>query len=317
MLSNNGNSGSLRAWTAEELMARDIPPKEPLVQGLVHTRDLIALGARRRNGKTSFVSNLAVELAVGSADFLGYAIPKPRRSLLFMLEDDCGEYRDKLAKVIGGRDVGGRIRVVMREDFYDANVPLDIKAEQFGAQVLKKADEHNPDLIVLDNLAQMVCGDYNDSTKIDRVMRLVRRLASDHNAAVIIPAHPKKEDLEHEIDLIKDHSLFFESIMGSSHFINSTGSLWGLQRGTDDSVSFVGGRQRVDGQQRSCYLEMDEHNRYRVTSDAKAHFVLVCKTSQRCQAWQLLPEPPITFRYGEAQKFVESVLKKSAFEEMD
>jgi AAA domain-containing protein len=311
----NTNKGSLCAWTAEQLLARQIPDQEPLVEGLIHSRDLVALGARRRNGKTSFVTNLAVELAVGSTDFLGYRIPKPRRSLLLMLEDDCGEYRDKLGKVIGTRDTGGRIRVVLREDFYAANVPISILDDRFGDQILRKAEEHAPDAIVMDNLAQIVCGDYNDATKIDRVMRLARRLASDHNAALIIPAHPKKEDPEHKIELIKDPTAFFESIMGSSHFINSTGSLWGLQRRDDDIVAFVGGRQRGDGRQRSCFLEMDENCRYRVTSDAKGHFRLVCTTSQRSRAWALLPEPPDTFRYTEAEKLVEPALKKTSFEE--
>jgi hypothetical protein len=308
-------TSSLRAWTAEELLARQIPEQEPLVEGLLHSRDLVALGARRRNGKTSFVTDLGVELAAGSSDFLGYPIQKPRRSLLFMLEDDTGEYRDKLKKVLKQRDTAGRISVVLREDFYEAGVQLNIMDDGFGEALQQKAKEHKPDLIVLDNLAQIVCGDYNEPTKIDRVMRLARRLASDHNAALIIPAHPKKEDPQNKIELIEDPSAFFESIMGSSHFINSTGSLWGMQRQDDDIVAFVGGRQRGDGKQRSCYLAMDEDGRYYVTSDAKAHIKLACNTDQRFQAWKLLPEPPQTFRYGEAEKLVESALKKSAFEE--
>jgi hypothetical protein len=34
------------------------------------------------------------------------------------------------------------------------------------------------------------------------------------------------EDQEHPIDLVRTPTAFFEAIMGSSHFINSTGSLW-------------------------------------------------------------------------------------------
>jgi hypothetical protein len=44
--------------------------------------------------------------------------------------------------------------------------------------------------------------------------------------------------------------------MGSSHFINSTASLWGLDRpeGEDYSV-FLGGRQRGDGNQKTCMIQ--------------------------------------------------------------
>jgi RecA-family ATPase len=229
-------------------MSRSIPAKEPLVEGLVHRRDLIALGARRRNGKTSFVTDLAVSVAVGEPDFLGYGIPDARRVLMLMLEDDTGEYQEKLRRVVGVRDTGERLRVVMRDDFYDIDVPINVAETRFQEAIEAVADEHRPDLIVMDNLSQLVCADYNDAKKIDVLIRFCYGLARSHNAAVIIPAHPRKEDQEHPVDLVTKPTSFFESIMGSSHFINSTGSLWGLQRRdlNDNSVAFLGGRQRGD-----------------------------------------------------------------------
>src|SRR5713101_7727279 len=70
-------------WSAEDFLKRDFAPKEPLITNLVHRRDLIALGARRRHGKTSFTTDIGVALAVPEPQFLGYEIPKPRRSLTF------------------------------------------------------------------------------------------------------------------------------------------------------------------------------------------------------------------------------------------
>jgi len=67
----------LHGLLAEDFLKQPMPPKEPLVQDLLHRRDLVALGARRRNGKTSFVTDLAVALALGAGEFLGYAIPDP------------------------------------------------------------------------------------------------------------------------------------------------------------------------------------------------------------------------------------------------
>jgi AAA domain len=300
-----------RSWTAEEFLEKQMPQKEPLIEGLIHRRDLVALGARRRNGKTSFMTDLAVRLATGE-DFLGYTVPGPRRTLLVILEDDPGEYQEKLRRVIGNRDIGGRIRVVTREDFFNAEVPINVGDAKFGKALHKIAAEHQPDLIVIDNLSQMVCADYNDATKIDKVVKLCYELARDHDAAVIVPAHPRKEDPQNPIDLVKNSTAFFESIMGSSHFINSMGSLWGLQRDGNDVAAFVGGRQRGDGLQSTSYLEMDEDGHFHVTSNLAVSLPLVLNTQQRQQAWALLPDAPVTFGYREAEARVKPALKSAS-----
>ena len=77
----------VRALSAEEFLAVEIPEKEPIIDGLVHKRDLVGFGARRRHGKTSVMINMAVEGAVGAPDFLGYSIPKAFRSLLVNVGD--------------------------------------------------------------------------------------------------------------------------------------------------------------------------------------------------------------------------------------
>jgi hypothetical protein len=254
---------------------------------------------------------LAVQLAVGALDFLGYEIPQPRRSLLLILEDDPGEYQEKLRRVIGSRDTAGRIKVATRETFFLAKVPIDITQSKFRQALHALTAEHKPDLIVIDNLSQVVCADYNDATKIHTLAQLCFDLARDNDAAVIVPAHPKKEDPQHPINLVKNPTAFFESIMGSSHFINSMGSLWCLQR-KDDTAAFVGGRQRGDGQQSASYLEMDDEGHFRVASDFASNFPLVCNSEKRKRAWALLPEPPMTFGYREAEAMVKSALSSSS-----
>jgi hypothetical protein len=306
-----GNPNGLTAWSAEEFIQRQMPPKEPLLQGLLHKRDLVALGARRRHGKTSFVTDLAVALATGAPDFLGYNIPAACRVLLLILEDDVGEFQEKLRKIVGAQNTEGRLYVATREDFFKGGISVNIGVHLFPDAVKRLAASHKPDLIVLDNLSQLVSADYNDPTKIDKVARLCYELARDHNCAVIVPAHPRKEDRQNPIDLLKDSTGFFESIMGSSHFINSMGSLWGLHR-DGDVTAFVGGRQRGDGKQAASYLEMDDDGHFQVVSDVKLNLSLACNTDQRRRAWTLLPDPPTAFGYREGHKLVETALKSSS-----
>src|SRR5712691_4476583 len=142
----------LVAATAEEFLAREYPEKEPLAEHLLHRRDLVAFGARRRNGKTTFLTNLAVALAVPASEFLGYAIPSRRRTLLLILEDDPGEYQNFLRSIVGAAHLDGAVRVLTREDFHNAEVVIDAADPTFQSMVRSNAFRHEADLVVLDIL---------------------------------------------------------------------------------------------------------------------------------------------------------------------
>jgi hypothetical protein len=125
---------------------------------------------------------------------------------------------------------------------------------------------------------------------------------------MILPAHPRKEDPKNRVSLLKDPNAFFESIMGSSHLINSTGSLWGLERGEDQSV-FLGGRQRGDGNQGASYLQMDEDGWYSLIDEANTNLAPALNTQTRQKAWALLPNPPTTFGFRQGETLVKSVME--------
>jgi hypothetical protein len=299
--------------SAEEFLKQPFPEKEPLITNLVHRRDLIALGARRRHGKTSFTTHMAVALAVPEPEFLGYQIPEARRSLLLMLEDDSGEYQEKLKVVVGGRDLGGRLRIMTRDYFLDRKIRRDIDDGGFREVVRNAAEQHKPDLIVFDNLAHLIGAEYNDAKRMHDLMTFCYDLAKAHNSAIILAAHPRKEDPQHPLNLRGKSNHFFESIMGSSHFINSTGSIWGLERpeGEDYSV-FLGGRQRGDGTQQVSIIQMDENRCFQVVPDAQYNLQLVLNTPARQQAWKCLPDAPRTFGYREGEEMVKAVMKSSS-----
>src|SRR5437016_3048934 len=56
--------------TAEKFLSREFPPKEPLIDGLLFQRDIVAFAGRRRHGKTTFLSDLATSLTIPHKDFL-------------------------------------------------------------------------------------------------------------------------------------------------------------------------------------------------------------------------------------------------------
>ena len=58
--------------TLKEFLGKNLPKKEPLVDGLIYRRDNCTLVGRRRHGKTTLVSNLVLALTLPKPDFLGY-----------------------------------------------------------------------------------------------------------------------------------------------------------------------------------------------------------------------------------------------------
>ena len=296
--------------TAEAFLTRCFEEKEPLVEGLVHKRDLVALGARRRHGKTTFVLNLAIAGAVASDSFIGYPIPNPFRSMLFMLEDDSGELQEKLRLLSGDKDLAARVALATRDDFREQDVPIHIRDQKFQRFVKWQVKAHAPDLTVFDNLSYIVGGEYSDPKLAHHLMDFMYRLAHDHNSAIILPAHPRKMDKDNRIRLEDDPEMFVEQIMGTSHFINSTGSTWALERRDQEGHSlFMGGRQRGSGSSGQCYLTVDDENRLHLVDDHQLQMRAALNTDARLGAWNHLPE---RFTYREGEAAVKPIMKSSS-----
>jgi hypothetical protein len=301
--------------SAAEFLQLTLPPKEPIIRGICYRRDLIALGGRRRHGKTNFCLNLGIGLTEPWLDFLGYEINEgPFRVLAVLLEDDATEVQDKLRQVLNGASPNDRFALMTRNDFMDAKVGISITNRAFQEAVHRACEQHKPDLIILDNLSQMVGADYNNSILIHQLIQFVYGLAAEFNAAVLMPAHPRKRSGDSNalhVTLKDDPEGFFENIMGSSHFVNSCGSLWGLERDfSNDRTTFLGGAQRLTGQQSISTLEVGEDHRLRIVPDYEENLRQALNTTQRRQAWDLLPSGPFT--YNEATEAVKGAMKSTS-----
>src|SRR5215469_11323160 len=168
--------------TAEWFLTRTFAEKEPLIEGVLHRRDIVSLTARRRHGKTTLQQNIAVAGSERS-EYLGYAIPKPFRTVSFYLEDDGKELQVKLARMTGGKPPE-RFHLYTRRDFMEWKVPIHIGNEKFRRQVLTCCEAAGPDLINFDNLGRLIRADYNNAREIDDLMEFTYLLCETFNAAV-------------------------------------------------------------------------------------------------------------------------------------
>ena len=232
--------------------------------------------------------------------------------VLLLLEDDPEELQVKLRTILGGRDPQDRIKLATREDFYEKRIPIDATSSQFWDAIRKMGEGYSPDWIAFDNYAHIVGGAFNDSKVAHKfVTELYYSVAKQFNAGVIIATHPRKHDLRNLVKLEEqdDPELFYEMAIGSSHLINSTGNLWGIERNKEKGYAvFHGGRQRAEGQEDFTLIEMDDENRLTVLSGTNRALGLCLTTEARRQAWGALAK---AFGYRDGQRIVEPYLSSS------
>ena len=304
--------------TAAAFMKKDLPPKEVLIDGLLYRRDLVTLAGRRRHGKTALVLNLALALAdpFYKDDFLGYRIPQPRRVLVYLLEDDATELQDRLRIMMGELEYDlEKLAIRTKDDFYPLGLKIDVSDKSFRAYILKDVEQFRPDVVIFDNLAHFVGGAYNDPKKMHEFGLLSYAVSNSGNCAVITAVHPRKQsqDSQYKPSLAKSRDDFFDEVMGSSHFVNTTGSLWGIEKTPEGYSHFLGGTQRLTGTSSLSIIEMDSEGWFRALNDARANFSLVVHTKKRKEAWALLPEDR-PFTYTEAEERCKLILSsKSGF----
>jgi hypothetical protein len=304
--------------TAEAFLKREFPPKEPLIDGLLYRRDIVAFAGRRRHGKTTFIFSLATALTSSQEEFLGYPISGGKRVVVFFLEDDAREIQDKLS-LLKDHSYEGRLAIHTRDEFFHDGIPIDVVHPRFQQRIEEICRQHRADLIVFDNLAHLIGADYNNPTKIHNVTSFAWKLTAQFNAGVIIAAHPRKRSGKQDdplfspkVTLRSDPEGFFEEVMGSSHFVNSCGSLWGIERNIQTNrTDFLGGTQRLTGEQSLAVLEKSDDGLLRlVTDDWQESQTLVLNTNARRAAWELLPLG--RFSYLAAERAVKPAMRSSS-----
>jgi hypothetical protein len=110
----------------------------------------------------------------------------------------------------------------------------------------------------------------------------VEYLSNKFNSAVMTATHLRKNDRSKPVDIIQDGDGWFEENMGSSHFMNSHGSMWGLQKSPeeDGTTYFRGGAQRKFGFSQLIPMQL-KHNWFEQVDDFLAACEMVLPHGQK------------------------------------
>jgi hypothetical protein len=297
------------ALTVSEFLEKKLRPLTPLIGNILHAQEVVALVARRRNGKTTLLTDMLMTAADGEPDWLGFEIPSPVSSLYVYLDDAPGLVQDHVRQRVQRRP-HDRFRILTRDEFRLTGWsirPQDPPTD-FMIRLRDTVEEFRPQILVLDNAALMLEGDYNNSARVMALVNYAIDLAADFQCSVIIPVHPRKhprgKDAQ-KVSLAQDAELFFEEVMGSSVIINHAPNLWGIERDYMTGLTTARfGAQRTTGEDSLMYLAFEEDSqRFRVLFGPE-NMTLLLKTHKRQLAWNALPD---SFSFEQGAELVAKV----------
>jgi RecA-family ATPase len=237
-----------RFYSAASLDGKSVPKRQWLVDGLVPSKTVTLLSGDGGTGKSLLALQLAVAAATGTP-WLG----KPVQSggvIFTSAEDDEAELHRRLADIIRAQDLsyGACERLTLRSlAGRDALLAIEGQYKLIESDLFKQLDnralQDAPVCIVIDTLADVFPANENDRTKARQFIGILRKLAIQHNCAVILLAHPSLTGLNTR-----------SGTSGSTGWNNSVRSRLYLERDMSDGYE-ADSRRRVLSVKKSNYGE--------------------------------------------------------------
>lgn len=175
---------------------KPVPQREWFLEGLIPSRTVTILSGDGGVGKSLLALQIAAAAAMG-VDTLGLS-PKPGRVLYLGAEDDIDEFQRRLADIVvlHGRtlaDLTDMLLVPMADRDALLAIPDGSGVIQPTANwnaLKSRIAKHEPAFIVLDTSADLYGGDEIKRSQVRGFVGMLRALALETNAAVLLLSHP-------------------------------------------------------------------------------------------------------------------------------
>jgi RecA-family ATPase len=201
---NGLSNGALRDWskTLDTIRASDfagltLPRRQFLVEDLVPLRNVTMLSGHGGVGKSLLALQLAIAVPSGT-DWIGFPVRKAP-VLYLSAEEDEAETHIRLAEICDAESIAlssltdlhikvlaGQDAVLAAEDLKSTRM---VETRLYERLVASMATI-KPDLLVIDNLADVFSGNENVRGLARQFVGMLRRLALEHESAVLLLAHP-------------------------------------------------------------------------------------------------------------------------------
>lgn len=183
---------------ATTLAGVEVPPRRWLVPHRIPRPAVTMLSGDGAAGKTTIALQLAVGTVCGT-DWLGAVVTEPGPAIFYTGEEDQDEVHRRLDAItahhgIGFADLKGLHLLCRPTEDPMLGIPDGksgvVRPTPLFERLLKTAKEIRPALIVIEAAADVFAGNENDRAQVRQFVALLRRLAIEADAAVLLIAHP-------------------------------------------------------------------------------------------------------------------------------
>jgi RecA-family ATPase len=180
-----------------DLALDPIPPRQWLVPERIPMRNVTLLSGEGSIGKSILLMQLSGAVALVDKDWIG-TLPEPGPVLYVSCEEDDDEIRRRMEDV--ARHFGSTRQEMwgLRVLSFAGKDAVLAQPDRFGImrptplfeRIRRDALDLRPKLIVIDNVADVFAGKEIDRAQTRQFITLLRGLAVDTGAAVVMSAHP-------------------------------------------------------------------------------------------------------------------------------
>lgn len=178
----------IQVISVEDLLAKTFPPSDTMLGGnLLDKAGALLISGPQKVGKSLFATQLALSLA-GRQDFLGFGVgAHDYRVLIVQAEVSEKRMQERFVRQVRAYPDEARRRIL------NACVYSSVKLDdaQGAATIHAWVDEHKPDLLIIDPLANFHTGDENIAQDMSRVTTALDDIRAKGVAVALVHHHGK------------------------------------------------------------------------------------------------------------------------------
>lgn len=195
------------------------------VGGVFPRKHLSILSSAPGVGKTWFLLKLSIDLCNGGNIFVSLTDHEPPRKVLFMCGETGLEMLIERAKLLDAPINADSLALYSMADFarHDIDMTLDNPEGMKNFHNIVKGEK--PDIVIIDTLISFRNDDENASKETSRLLRKLIGIAADHNCAILISHHVRKQKQQDDTKARTQ-----DDIIGSSAIIRLCGTAFLMER---------------------------------------------------------------------------------------
>jgi archaellum biogenesis ATPase FlaH len=177
---------SFEVYDAITFIEEELDVKESIIEGGILPRDSIAMvGGISKLGKSIFVLNMAIQMAIAKPFLLQFNIPKPQKVIYLQAEISAHSMQDRLKKMLAVTDSTPEKKML-----YIVNQKgLKFDKEDDLAKVSDLIQECEANVLIVDPLYKFHSGDENAVKDMTRFFDGLDWIITQNNISIVVVHH--------------------------------------------------------------------------------------------------------------------------------